>query len=506
LSTTSTAHRGPIGRRGARARLDLIVALALTGCVAGTGETAPEGASAEPAPAPASEPVVEEAEAVSELASGPSNQAAAGPGAYPTLYSDPAGVAAEADDDGVHGSVTLRARYRTTDGPADRDLESLISLDWGDDKNGDWSAHAAGSVSKDLDGDSTAPTFSDVDNTYDGGLDNRLYEAYGEYHAAGWQELRIGRQTIWDTPEFVRFDGARVESKAAGDLRWRWGVYAGQTSHTYESSPEGDRVYGALAEARPWTGARARVDVMHLEDEVQLGEQNNDLIGLGLWQNIGQSLQLWSRYNRLEEESRDGEVGATWYDRASDLLLQAIHKELFNAQNLLTEELDPFYTTLVTYEPFRQSRLMATKGFDDDFDLLAGADVRRLKDEDDSGEFNREFERYYLGGTTHDVAGVSGLSIGLTGETWQSDDSDTLSWGLDVTRKFNEVWRLSGGTYYALYKDDFLLDDEREDVRTWYLSVRCRRSSALSWSVGYELEDSGLEDFQTVTAKATWHF
>jgi hypothetical protein len=425
----------------------------------------------------------------------------------PAAWSDPGGVSTEAAASGdVHGSVTVRARYRTTNDAADRDLETLVTLDWGDAKTDDWTAHVAGRVAKDLDGDSTSPTFSDIGNTYDGGLDSRLYEAYGELHDADWQELRFGRQTLWDTPEFVRFDGARVEGKPEGELRWRWGAYAGQTSHLYESSPEGDRVYGALAEAHPWTGARARLDVMHLEDEIQLGTQKNDLLGLGLWQNIGQELQLWTRYNRLEEESRDGELGATWYDRSSDLLLQARYKEQFNTQNLLAEELDPFFTTLISYAPFRQSSLLATKGFDDDFELLAGADVRRLGDDADAGAFNREFERYHLGGTAHHVAGVPGLSVGLTGESWQADESDSLSWGLDVTRKLDETWRVSGGTYYALFKDDFLLGEEREDVRTWYLNVRCRRSPKLTWSVGYELEDGDIEDFQTVTAKATWHF
>lgn len=433
-------------------------------------------------------------------------QAGSGPGAVGASGASGAG---EGEGDGpgeLTGSLTTLARYRTTNDADDRDLELLLDVDWGDERQDPWSAHLLGRVSRDLDGDSTEDGFSDISNTYSDDFDGRLYEAYLDVHdARGWQELRVGRQVMWDIPEFVRFDGLRAETGPEGRHKWRWGLYGGQPSHVFESSPSGDEVFGVLAEAQPWRGGRARFDFLHLEDERQLGTDQNDLWALSLWQSWAPDVRLWGRYERLEERSREAEVGATWVHAASDLLVQASHREQFSPQNQLAEELDPLYDALVTYEPFKHSRLLVTKGFGDDWDLSGGVDVRDLDDEDDLGTFNREFERYHLGCTAHD-AGLDGLDVTLSGEQWRADTADNLSWGLDFTQRLAEAWRLSAGSYYALYKDDLLLGEEREDVRTYYLTVRCKRDGGSSWSLGYELEDSDVEDFQTLTARATWAF
>lgn len=404
------------------------------------------------------------------------------------------------------GTLIARLRYSADSDGADRDIQTLLDLDFGDEQTDAWTAHLVGRVSKDLDGNDFEEGFSDVSNTYDDGFDGRLYEAYGAVHAArGWQELRLGRQVLWEGPEFVRFDGVRAETDPQGDLKWRWGAYGGQPSHVFESSPEGDRVFGVLAEARPWAGARARFDFMHLEDERTLGTDQNDLFALSLWQTWAPDVRLWGRYERLEERDREAELGATWYHAPGDLLVQASHKEQFEPWNRLAEELDPLSNVLLTYAPFKHSRLLVTKGFGAAWDVQGGVDVRDLDDEDDLGTFNREFERYHAGVTAHDAL-VDGLDVTLGGELWRADVSDTTTWGLDLTRRLGEDWRVSAGSYYALYKDDYLLGEDRQEVRTYYLNLRRRLGQGSNWAVGYELEDGEIEDFQTVTARLTWAF
>jgi hypothetical protein len=57
-----------------------------------------------------------------------------------------------------------------------------------------------------------------------------------------------------------------------------------------------------------------------------------------------------------------------------------------------------------------------------------------------------------------------------------------------------------------LFKNDFLLGTERQDVRTYYVLLRLRQDPRLSWSFGYDYEDADIDDFQSLTVKASWRF
>jgi hypothetical protein len=67
--------------------------------------------------------------------------------------------------------------------------------------------------------------------------------------------------------------------------------------------------------------------------------------------------------------------------------------------------------------------------------------------------------------------------------------------------------RASLGSYYALFKNDFLLGTDRQDVRTYYLSLKYIVDPRLTWSLGVDHEESSdVDNFDTLTAKATWRF
>jgi hypothetical protein len=419
-------------------------------------------------------------------------------------------AAAEEPEDGlaVHGSLVSRLVARRNSDDSDLDLYALLSVDVGDREQDDWTGYVLGRVSKDLDGDTGGEdsTFASLEDTYDDSLNGRLYEAYVEGHATGLEVLKLGRQGLYDTPEYVRIDGARLETEPTGSDRHSFGFYAGRPVHEYESSSDGDEALGIYAENRPWDGARARLDYMYLNDEELLGSDNNDLWAVQLDQTIDRKVMLHGDYSLLEDRPREYTVRGTWVDPQEGMLVQASHHELLSTQKLLVEEFDPFYESLLEYYPYRQEGLLVSKSFDEDFDLSGGADIRRVTDDDDIGEFNREFDRYHATGTWHDVF-MADLSVALTAETWQADGSDEVAtWGLDLTRVFTEDLRGSVGSYYALFKNDFLLEEEREDVRTYYVSLRYRIDPQLSWLFGYEYEDAEDDDYQTLRARATWRF
>lgn len=407
----------------------------------------------------------------------------------------------------IDGSLTTRYIGRAGDGYHDQDIYTLLSAQVGDPDEDPYSAYILGRLSMDLDGDSggeDSPFYS-LEDTYDHSVNGHLYEAYVDFQDAGLDLMRAGRQTLVETPAYVRFDGATLETSPEGDDRRQYGVYGGQTVHEYESSPEGDSVFGVYVANRMWKGGRTRLDYMHLDDEQQLGSDANDLLSAQVQQNFGRDLYLKSGYSLLESEPREFDARATWTPAESGWMVQTSYYELLQSEGSLAEEIDPFYQTLQQLYPFWLSRLLVSKILDSGYSIEGGADVRRVDDSADEGEFNRDYERYHLTGTVNDWC-LPGLALALTGDYWTADGSDTNSFGLDLTRELSEMVRGSIGSYYQLYKNDFLLGEERDDVRTYYAAVRYRPEKRLTWAFGFEYEDSEEGDFETLTAKATWHF
>jgi hypothetical protein len=460
------------------------------GQVATEMEGKADGMQSEPtnAPLPTASPLAE-----------PVQEGAAGTAAEST--SEPAGSIA------VDGSLTTRYIGRWSGGDHDQDIYSLLSATIGDPDHDPYSGYILGRVSKDLDGNSggeTSPFFS-LEDTYDNSVNGHLYEAYVDFHDTGLDLMRVGRQTTIETPAYARFDGASLETKPDGNDKRQFGVYGGQTTHEFESSPQGDSVYGAYVTNRMWKGGRTRIDYMHLDDEQQLGTENNDLWAAQVQQQFGRDLNIKGGYSLLENSPREFDTRATWAPPESGWLVQTSYYALLQTEGVLAEELDPFTSSLQQYFPYSLSRLLVSKTFDEGYSVEGGADLRRVDDTGDQGEFNRDYDRYHLTGTIDDWC-LPGLALALTGDYWTSDGSDTNSWGLDLTREVSETLRASFGSYYQLYKNDFLLDQERDDVRTFYATIRYRPDKRLTWAFGLEHEDNSLDNMDTLTAKATWNF
>lgn len=406
----------------------------------------------------------------------------------------------------VDGSLTTRYIGRWSGGDHDNDIYSLLSAQIGDPEHDPYTGYILGRVSKDLDGSAGENSpFASLEDTYDNSLNGRLYEAYVDFNDAGLDLLRVGRQALYDTPAYVRFDGVAAATEPGGSDRHQIGVYGGQTVHEYESSPDGDSVVGAYVANSMWKGGKTRVDYMHLEDEQQLGSDNNDLWAAQLQQAVGREVFLKGGYQLLENEPREFDARATWTPTDSGWVVQGSYYELMQTEGSLAEELDPFFDTLQQYFPYSLSRLLLSKTFDAGYSLEGGADLRRVDDAQDEGDFNRDYDRYHLTGTVEDFC-VPDLTLAVTGDYWTSNGSDANSMGFDLTREFSQTFRGSFGSYYQLYKNDFLLDEERQDVRTYYVAVRYKPEKRLTWGLGFEHEDSDVGDFDTLTARSTWNF
>lgn len=409
----------------------------------------------------------------------------------------------------VHGSLSMRYRYRGNSDARDNDLYATLALDVADPELDAVTAHVLVDAALDLDGQSSDPgqrsVYSSIEDTWDGSLVSHLYHAYLDVHAVeGLERARLGRQLDYDTPVLAWFDGAALETEEISDLRAQVGAYGGLPVRIYESSPEGF-LGGAYVQARPWRAGRVRFDYMHMQDEdAQQAERQEDLYGVRAWQGIGREASVSAGYTRLGSENRDWFGRADWFDADTDLRLSADYYELLEPQGNLPIEINPFYDSLFELEPYRRTLLLASKGLGRHFRLEGGAAFRRLAGSAQEGPTNRDFDRYHLTASLLELPAE--LDLNLTGELYDASGQEISSWGADLSRDFGDAWSAGLGSYYALFEFDPALQQERERVRTYYLRTRHRRSSALAFELRLEYQDS--EDFEDYVLRlgSTWNF
>ena len=418
----------------------------------------------------------------------------------------PALEAQTVSSDPATGRLVTRYRGRFTDDESDHDLTQTLDLLLADPDRR-WSGALLARAAWDLDGTDPDSDFFGLADTYDHRLEGQLYHAYLDLARPGFSLLRLGRQSLYETPVTLAFDGVRAELAPRGGARAIVGAFAGVGEHPYESSSDGDAVLGGFASFRPWDGAELRADWMHLEDERLGTEHEDDLLGLVLGTDLSgaeseRRTRLETRFSSLEGDGRDLRVSADHLDTERGFSLQASYYELLRTQQDLAAPLDPFTSTLFELFPYAQVTLSASKDWRT-FALLAGSDVRRVDDEDDVGEYNRDFERYWL---TSSVPELFSLALALTGEVWRADGTDYETWGATLARPFDGGFDLALGSYFALYEYDLLSAEERDRVRTTYLDLRWKRSSSRAWRLRYEYEHNDLDDYQEVRVDYEWSF
>jgi len=416
----------------------------------------------------------------------------------------------------MHGKISAQYRLRTMDDESDEDVYAYGLLDLGDPYKDKVSFHIFGRGAWDVDGDfdqDEAYVFDSIEDTYDDPASGRLYYAYLDVHRVkNISLIRLGRQLVYETPVTLYFDGARVETAEVKELaNLKAGAYGGPPVHLYESyenNTEEDMVYGAFVQARPWKGGRVRFDWTHATDDYvyEDDEQDDDLYGVSVWQALHEYFRVRGRYTFYADEARDATGWATFYQPEWDLLVQGSYYELLDTEEVHALEFDPLYGSLFEYHPYWQARLMASKGFGENFMIEGGADMRRLKDEDDMSNFNHEFTRYW--GTVYLLDLVEGFELSGTGEVWDSEDQLEYieSWGADLTYRRGRDIKASIGSYYSLYEYDIYLDEEKTEVQTYYAKARYRPETGFNFGASYEYEVDDFDDYQTVQVELGYSF
>lgn len=412
--------------------------------------------------------------------------------------------------DWIHGSLTMRYRGRWNDGGHDNDLGGLLALDLADPTSSRISGHFQGRVDADLDGKDPGNGLESLSDTYDSSVVPKIYLAYADVAVGANAEerdgtLRVGRQLDPRLPEFVRLDGLSYSTAPLGKNEVELGVYGGVPVHLYDTSRQGDSAFGTYLEGIPWQGGRARFDWMHLEDENVLGAGEDDLLVLSAWQELTRHARLEGVYSNLEGDPRDVRLRALFDDPESETNLRLGYYQLLTAQKALVTELDPFFEQLLEYEPYRETNFNLSHVFGTHTTVDAGFDLRRVSESGDVGEFNRNWQRFYATATFSDVA-AKGLAFSVTADRWDDSSRDINTFGADLSYAVEKKWKASIGSYFSMYKYDFLELDERDDVRTYYLRTTYDLTARTELEFLYEFEDADLDTFNTVRLGARWRF
>lgn len=405
----------------------------------------------------------------------------------------------------ITGQLLSRYRGRFTGDESDHDLYETVDLALAD-PGGRWTGALLARAAYDLDGrESGQDDFFSLLDTYEHSLEAQLFHAYLDVETGPLALLRLGRQALYETPLTLLLDGVRAELEPWGARRATLGVFGGVGEHPYESSSEDDLVYGASGSLGVWPGAELRADWMHLED-ARLGiEHENDLFGLVLGQDFlgeDRATRFDARFTSLEDDGRDVRVSGSHVDSRRNFSLQGSLYKLLQTQEQLAAPLDPFSDTLFELSPYYQLGLSASKDWPD-FALLSGLDLRRVDETADEGEFNRDFERYYLTGTLPDALPVT---VSVTGELWRATDTDFETWGASLAREFDQRWDVTLGSHYSLYEYDLLSGEERDHVRTTYLDLRWKTRPGRRWALRYEFERNDFDDYHDVRLEYAWNF
>lgn len=408
----------------------------------------------------------------------------------------------------VSGYVWVPYQLRTGAGASDHDLYAIGALHAGDRAHHHLTAHAFARLSYDLDDDqrsATADPFRSVDDAGARPVDGRLYEAYVDGHRLpGLSVLRVGRQTLNQTPRRLHLDGGRAESAEVAPIRVSSGVFGGRPVHLYEQDGAGDAVLGGFLRVRPRTGTRARADVVYLEDENLYGEPRNVLERVAVWQRMG-AVDLHAAHVWLDESPREARARATWNEVPWGLVVRGRYAVVFGTEAALVSDLDPFSAVLRAQAPYHRFGALASKRLGAHVSIEGGYDGRRLLDPDDDAPFNRAYDRFHLLSAVRDV-GRPGTSVAVTGSLWDSGDRTLASAGGELGYRRRGQLRAAVGTAYALYQDDALLSGAEQDVRSYYARLGVDGPYGLGVDLRYQLDDASDGRYHLLRTTAKWAF
>ncbi len=394
------------------------------------------------------------------------------------------------------GRLDLRYEGRFSEGrngQEDHDLYQRLQLNLDPLFHEKVSLTFLGRLSEDLDGrEKRVDVFRDVLDSFDSSADLRIFNLYLGLKDVVLEDslLTLGRQYNI-APETVLFDGIRYEK---GFSKVDTYAYFGRRQSFFENAFD-DTVWGAGVSYRPFSATRLMVDYTHIEED----GIDNDLVAFTARQRIGPYVNLFSRYEFIDERPRDLRLQANIDIPQWALFFDVRYFRSFSTIREESNNVTSFFEILGPLFPYEEWEAIVTKSFKDDkFVLNAGVQVRDVLESDEIGSFNREFDRYFAGFSVEDV--WWGVDLDTVWERWlvEEEDETTTSIGVELSKQFADKLEATIGTDFVKYKVEFAqnLDKFREtiDVRAYFGRLSWKVREGQTVQVGYQFEKDSTDE------------
>lgn len=400
----------------------------------------------------------------------------------------------------IQGTLTLRYRYRATSTDSDSDLYQFLTLSYGDPQKDAYTAALSARFAEDLDGNQSVRgyyPFTSLDDSYRSSATQRLYAAYLEARPPdSGITVRAGRQTLEDVPEAVLMDGALVRLQVGSHVQLS--MFGGIPVNLFESSPQGDAMYGASAEwiPDPSLPGRYRVEYLHITDNNLFGLHKDNLIGISMDEGAG-IFRFHARYTLLEGTSHDlvARLSGSFPDAGFLVDFQGTYN--FHQVEALSYALDPFASFMMALEPYVDLVARASKSFGEIVAVDASFTSRQLIRQGVETTYNHAFKRVEVTPKLLNWP-LPGITVSLSGDFWDSSAATFSTLGGDVSWALHRDIVLSAGSSYALYSIDAFTGEEHDRVRLYTASLRWKVARGSSFDVRYTLEVNAVDTFRII--------
>ncbi len=402
----------------------------------------------------------------------------------------------------LHGRFAARYLHREGRGrEQDRDLYGHLRLRGGSASRDDLSMGLSMRGAWDADGPPAGGPGGSFGSLQDGRSSRfapRLDEAWLGFHRLlGEGELKLGRQSRWDTPVLLHFDGGAASAPfSAGEAPGRLEVYGGVPEHRWEGARRGDSVVGAAASVAAWRGGSLRLDALHLRDRNHFGDRRNTLYAARAAHaaadgRIGGALSA----SLLDGDADLASVDAWWASEDDSLRLNLMAEAQLGRRADETLELASYATLLRQIQPYQEATLMASWTPAPALRLDLGASGRGLRGGAAASEFNREYERYWTAVEFPELLG-SQTSLSLGADLWDSGRDRVVAGNAELAAVASG-WEAALASGFSLYRFDFYSARERTRVREHSLSLRRELGEAWRLSLRLSLEHDETESYRT---------